>query len=173
MSSTKKPATKTPAKKNAATKTPAKKTSATKSAAALTRWLGCFTATDPENIDSTFQMLCDAPSIDEAIDRFQARLRDLHKTTTLFHQGAEVFLEYVIDTSGDYTRPVLVNFVAQGSPTTSPVIFCDVPEQPDVKVDTYGPAEDEEHHEPLVVFKPKTSNATRRAKRVVRASAMH
>jgi len=141
--------------------------------AADKRWLGCFTVTDDDGVESSFQMLAQAATVAKAVQRFELRLRDLYRTTSLFGGGGDVFLDYVIDISGDFTTPVLVNYVAQGSPSDGPVIFCDLPEQPDADVDTYGPPEDAEEEEPLLVFKPRKSAARKVVSAAGRKPAVH
>lgn len=137
------------------------------------RWLGCFTVTDDEGVESSFQMLAQAGTVAKAVQRFDLRLRELYRTTSLFNDGGDVFLDYVIDISGDFTTPVLVNYVAQGSVSEGPVIFCDLPEQPEADIDTYGPPEDVEEEEPLLTFKPRKTVARKGSGGARRKPAVH
>lgn len=152
-----------PAAAKPATPKPAARRAVAGKAAAMKRWLGCFTVTDDEGVESSFQMLGSASSVERVVRSFDKRLREMYRTTSLFSDGGDVFLDFVIDISGDFETPVLVNWVAQGSPSAGPVIFCDLPEQPDADVDTYGPPEDVEEEEPLLSFKAKKPAAGKRA----------
>ena len=116
-------------------------------------------------------MVVDAPRIRAAVEAFAARLEELYATTTLFGGGGDVFLDYVLKLAGDFTTPVLVNYVAQPSAPTKGVLFCDLPEQPDAKIETYGPAENEDY-EPLLSFAPKTKQAKKKPRRP-RAASVH
>ncbi len=117
-------------------------------------WLGCFVFFEEEN-DGTFQMLVEAANVRDALEKCEARLHEIAETSTLFQRGATVFLDAIVDIGRAFPIPALVNYVV-GTARKSGTLWNDLPEQPDVEIETYVPDENKDgSSEPFVVFEEK------------------
>jgi hypothetical protein len=120
-----------------------KKTSSSNSGRAL--WLACFQMSEQTGAEGSFQVVVLAGSAKDALARSEKRVRELHAKTTLFQDGAKVYLDHVIKLAGNLSDPLLVNFVSTLSvaekPGTSASILCGIPEQDPGMCESYGPSE--------------------------------
>ena len=138
------------------TKKPPKKTAP--SGPAL--YLGCFQFDEPGelNYDGTFQMVVQASTPKQAVDRFRARLRKLRTTATLFDSPVTIYMEGFIALRGAFEDGLLVNWESGQSPTAPHArITCLIPEQDDTDAEGYGFGSDEDGPmEPFLDFGGKT-----------------
>ena len=124
------------------------------------RWLVCFHLETHEGAQGTFQMVVDGERHPNAVVRKgTTRLRALHRSTTLSHKGAKIYLEHVLRLRDELGTPVLVNYSVQWRKDAPGVLFCDVPEQPRTGIETWGPRENDPF--PLIAtFKPRSSTSS-------------
>ncbi len=104
-------------------------------------YLGCFVFDEPGERDrtGTFQMVVEARSPEDAVDRFSKRLRKLRTTTTLFDDPTTIYINGFIKLSGSFEDGLLVNYEAGDSPPAPHgQIGCLIPEQRDHGADAYG-----------------------------------
>src|SRR5262249_51625107 len=104
-------------------------------------YLGCFFFDAPGEQDQTgtFQVVVEARSPEDAVDRFSKRLRKLRTTTTLFDDPTTIYINGLIKLSGSFENGLLVNYASGDSPPEPHFgIACLIPEQKDHQAVDYG-----------------------------------
>lgn len=104
-------------------------------------YLGCFYFDEPGETErsGSFQIVVEASSPEQAIDRFRKRLQQLRDTTTLFNRPVTIFIEGFIKLGGSFKRGLLVNWDSGQAPLVPNVrLTCLIPEQTDHKSVGYG-----------------------------------
>jgi hypothetical protein len=123
-------------------------------------YLGCFNFERPGETDreGTFQMVVQASTPKQALDRFRARLRKLRTTTTLFDSPVTIYMEGVIALRGSFDDGLLVNWESGEAPPLPNVrLMCLIPEQDDTEAESYGIGPEEDGDvEPFLDFGGRT-----------------
>ena len=104
-------------------------------------YLGCFYFDEPGDRERTgsFQLVVEATSPEDAVDRCQRRLRGLRETTTLFDDPVTIYIEGIIKLTGSFENGLLVNWESGDRPPPPDArITCMIPEQKDHKAIEYG-----------------------------------
>lgn len=126
-------------------------------------YLGCFFFDEPGEQDwtGTFQIVVEATSPEDAVERFYEKLEGLRKAGTLFEKPITIYIEGLIKLSGTYKSGLLVNWLSGVSPPAPHVeLTCLNPEQAEeneAEVYGYSPSgkkkkEDGEDIEPFLDF---------------------
>lgn len=108
----------------------------------LEYYLGCFIFDEFSDRDGegSFQVIVQARSPEDAVERFRKLLEKLRLQTTLFHRPCSIFLEGLLRLRGSFEEGLLVNYtsmVPEIPPEAHASIYCLVPEQ-DHASESYG-----------------------------------
>lgn len=108
-------------------------------------YLGCFTFDEPAETDheGSFQVVVEAATPEQAVERFRARLDHLRREGTLFSEPTTIYLNGIVELRGSYAKGLLINYEQGPSPAEPCVrLMCMLPEQSNEGTGVYGWGED-------------------------------
>jgi hypothetical protein len=115
-----------------------------KPASGTCTYLGCFTFEESGDHErhGSFQLVVDATSPRQALERCRLRLQKLRATTPLFDDPIKFYIEGIVKLSGSRAAGLLVNWESGDRPHDPKIrITCLIPEQEDTSAVAY-------HYEP-------------------------
>lgn len=95
-------------------------------------YLGCFFFDEPREEDwtGTFQVVVEATSPEDAVERFQKKLRALRTEGSFFDSPITIYIEGIVKLSGPFEDGLLVNWRSGESPPPPHAeLTCLIPEQ--------------------------------------------